>query len=289
MIKIKDYKKIILDWTSNKRKLKEKEEDLIRFFENGFKNTNIPSDVYFGGNNNAISFIIGGIYLLAYVHTGESKGIWMIEDKINNTLNSSSIIQEEIKSTKKCENKLYWIHFKNLNELRNINENKLVWESYKRASSIIKNTPFAKFIRKDYIEGKALLTAFWDYLDNDIKIFENINDEFEKEVIISKNYLSSERLTRLQNACKIPEKVIVKTVVYKRNPDVVAEVLARANGRCELCHNKAPFIRASDGTPYLEVHHKIELSKGGEDTCENALALCPNCHRKQHYGIYFNI
>ncbi|WP_154698183.1 hypothetical protein [Clostridium botulinum] len=40
MIKTKDYKKIILDWTSNKRKLKEKEEDLIQFFENGFKNTN---------------------------------------------------------------------------------------------------------------------------------------------------------------------------------------------------------------------------------------------------------
>ena len=26
------------------------------------------------------------------------------------------------------------------------------------------------------------------------------------------------------------------------------------------------------------------LLEGGPDTVENAIALCPNCHRKQHYG-----
>jgi 5-methylcytosine-specific restriction protein A len=34
----------------------------------------------------------------------------------------------------------------------------------------------------------------------------------------------------------------------------------------------------------LEVHHKKQLSEGGEDTVENAIALCPNCHREAHYG-----
>jgi len=29
----------------------------------------------------------------------------------------------------------------------------------------------------------------------------------------------------------------------------------------------------------------VPLSEGGEDTLENAIALCPNCHRKMHYGI----
>lgn len=133
-------------------------------------------------------------------------------------------------------------------------------------------------------EGKALLTEFWNYENEDIKSLELVNYEFENKVIIAKKSSSLDRLKRLKNAKKIPEKVIVKTVVYNRNPDVVAEVLARANGKCELCHENAPFIRISDGTPYLEVHHKIELSKGGEDTCENTLALCPNCHRKQHFG-----
>ncbi|MHC1750389.1 MAG: HNH endonuclease [Cellulosilyticaceae bacterium] len=54
---------------------------------------------------------------------------------------------------------------------------------------------------------------------------------------------------------------------------------------CERCGATAPFIRASDGTPYLEVHHKIRLADGGEDTVENAMTVCPNCHRELHLGI----
>ena len=71
---------------------------------------------------------------------------------------------------------------------------------------------------------------------------------------------------------------------YKRNADVIVEVLIRAKGSCEQCKSKAPFSKKSDGTPYLEVHHKVQLSNGGDDTVENAIALCPNCHRERHYG-----
>ncbi len=64
---------------------------------------------------------------------------------------------------------------------------------------------------------------------------------------------------------------------------MVAYVLQRANGYCEECNNPAPFRRASDNSPYLEVHHIKPLSEGGEATTENAKALCPNCHRKAHF------
>ncbi|WP_415874108.1 HNH endonuclease [Domibacillus aminovorans] len=47
------------------------------------------------------------------------------------------------------------------------------------------------------------------------------------------------------------------------------------------CGHEAPFLHASNGTPYLEVHHVIPLSKGGDDTVVNAQSLCPNCHRMQ--------
>lgn len=73
-------------------------------------------------------------------------------------------------------------------------------------------------------------------------------------------------------------------MVFQRNPDVVAEVLFRANGHCEHCGNPAPFTRRTNGSPYLEVHHTKSLVEGGEDTVENATALCPNCHRKSHYA-----
>lgn len=55
----------------------------------------------------------------------------------------------------------------------------------------------------------------------------------------------------------------------------------RANGICQLCHLPAPFIDR-DGKPYLESHHIIWLSDGGEDSISNTVALCPNCHRKMH-------
>lgn len=72
--------------------------------------------------------------------------------------------------------------------------------------------------------------------------------------------------------------------VFKRNPDVVAEVLIRAKGKCESCGKPAPFKRRKDDKPYLEVHHKVFLSNGGDDTVENAEALCPNCHKEKHFG-----
>ena len=95
---------------------------------------------------------------------------------------------------------------------------------------------------------------------------------------------SSARQARLKKAAKIPAKVAVVTQVWLRNPDVIAEALARANGQCEECRKPAPFRRRKDGTPYLEVHHKIQLADRGEDTIENTIALCPNCHREQHFG-----
>lgn len=113
---------------------------------------------------------------------------------------------------------------------------------------------------------------------------EEYHKEFERNVRKSKNNSASERRKRLENAKKKPKTVKVITTGYKRNPDVVAEVLERAKGYCEECGNKAPFLRASDNTPYLEVHHHIPLSKGGDDIVKNAFALCPNCHRKAHFG-----
>jgi 5-methylcytosine-specific restriction protein A len=92
------------------------------------------------------------------------------------------------------------------------------------------------------------------------------------------------RRHRLASAAKEPPLRFVTTIVFLRNPDVVAEVLTRANGICEECGDQAPFFRKTDHSPYLEVHHRVQLANGGEDTVQNAIALCPNCHRKKHHG-----
>lgn len=107
---------------------------------------------------------------------------------------------------------------------------------------------------------------------------------FSRDVLRSLSLSSSVRRQRLATARRVPERVSVTTSVFIRNPDVVAEVLFRAKGRCEACGQDAPFNRKSDGSPYLEVHHKVTLASGGDDTVENAIAVCPNCHRAAHYA-----
>ena len=109
--------------------------------------------------------------------------------------------------------------------------------------------------------------------------------EFQDQVYVS---IQKDKATRYRNLKKIesdtPEQVEVISFAFRRNPDVVATVLERADGFCEDCKKKAPFLRSKDSTPYLEVHHIIRLADGGRDNLDNAIALCPNCHRKAHYG-----
>jgi len=144
----------------------------------------------------------------------------------------------------------------------------------------------------EYYEGvgKSSQPKIHKILDKHIKYLdtfstlEEINNHFKKQVELSLKDDNETRKSRLLAARKKPREIEVKTKIYVRNPDVVAEVLKRANGVCEQCKKQAPFLRKKDNCPYLEVHHIIQLSQGGDDAVENALALCPNCHREFHYG-----
>ena len=125
------------------------------------------------------------------------------------------------------------------------------------------------------------LVAFNNHKVIEQKVFDT---QFQYMVEKSLKSEDSERRARLS---KYDGKSIrVETISYSfvRSSDVVAEALIRANGICERCKKPAPFIRKSNGTYYLEVHHKVPLSEDGLDLIENVLALCPNCHREIHHG-----
>lgn len=110
-------------------------------------------------------------------------------------------------------------------------------------------------------------------------------EAFEEQVKAALMDSSDARKARLVTRAQMkPVKISLTTTMFVRNPDVVAEVLHRASGMCEVCVQPAPFTRKSNGSPYLEVHHRVRLADGGLDTVENAIALCPNCHRASHYG-----
>mgnify|MGYP001168834371 CR=1 FL=1 len=107
--------------------------------------------------------------------------------------------------------------------------------------------------------------------------------EFEAEVHKRADWSVEDLQREAKSSPDKPEKVIVYTTAFRRNPSVVQLRLRQAKGICGRCRKPAPFKRAT-GEPYLEVHHKLPLSQGGDDIFENTIALCPNCHREAHFG-----
>ncbi len=110
---------------------------------------------------------------------------------------------------------------------------------------------------------------------------------YQNDIQLSKEIkkLSDEKLNELlpKNRQK-PKKLSVTSFVYERNHYIIEKSKRLANGICQDCGQSAPFINKKTGEPYLEVHHIIPLSADGIDNIENVVALCPNCHRKRHYG-----
>ncbi|WP_414868105.1 HNH endonuclease [Pseudomonas sp. IT-194MI4] len=136
---------------------------------------------------------------------------------------------------------------------------------------------------KKLIALQALFQEFQLRLAHTAQISHSEND-LENRVRASSLDDPALRRQRLALATKKPKRSVRIVHDYYRNADVIAEVLDRAQGVCEGCGEPAPFSRRSNGTAYLEVHHLIRLADNGDDTVENAIALCPNCHRHKHFG-----
>lgn len=104
-------------------------------------------------------------------------------------------------------------------------------------------------------------------------------DEIKETVTLSEAQL----LEKINNRKTKPVKLNVLSKQFKRDQYVTRYALKRSGGTCDLCSAQAPFLKENE-EPYLEVHHIIPLSKGGTDSPDNVVALCPNCHRKLHHS-----
>lgn len=94
--------------------------------------------------------------------------------------------------------------------------------------------------------------------------------------------LAELRKTALQTPQETQSKE-ARVRVWLRSRALRVYVMQRARGKCEACELPAPFT-TSAGHPYLEGHHTRRLSDGGPDDPRWVIALCPNCHRRAHYG-----
>ena len=132
--------------------------------------------------------------------------------------------------------------------------------------------------------------------------FEIYDNEFKKQEL--KTYYSkfksgllfdndNERV-KIQNKYigDVPEakKSLVSStkVEYPRDEQKKVNTLFLANFKCEVDENHNLFLTDED-TPYLECHHLIplmyhDLFDSSLDVESNLICLCPNCHKKLHYG-----
>lgn len=214
---------------------------------------------------------------VSILHTGKnysdnmsSKGI---DYDFPNTNRNGNHDQNEIQALKNCfESKipLFVISKASNQKLRNVHIGMV------QTFDEINAKAFIKFVAQDKLFPTANETIKESQAEYKVT--------FENEVNESLDDSSENRQRRLASRANKPKVVYRLVQDYRRDPDVVAEALYRAEGFCEKCKEKAPFIKRSNGEPYLEVHHIIPLSQGGLDSLENVISLCPNCHREIHFG-----
>lgn len=143
-------------------------------------------------------------------------------------------------------------------------------------------------IEKLFFE-KKLLPLFPKDFANKLKDYNQYGliseDQFRKKVAIKEKQASEISDEELRNKIKsVHRKIGIIYIIskqYDRDPYIAELAKRRAKGICQLCNITAPFNN-KNGNPYLEVHHIQWLSKEGEDSIDNTVALCPNCHRKTH-------
>jgi 5-methylcytosine-specific restriction endonuclease McrA len=270
-------------WTNNVNSLKEYDLEFDLFFSKIINLAYYPERAFFSSDKNTISVVIGHLYVGVYIHSGENEGIGMIVEKDFTDIHGikCSPVKSTLASTSK--HKLFWLWIKELPNLKNILNNQSVWDSFKLASELVIETPQGKYTREREQKNKISLAELITPKEivDEREYLQVLQDKVEEAKKLSRE----NRLKKLLESPERPERISIISIGFKRNSLVIAEVIKRANGICELCKKAGPFIKLKDEIPFLEVHHIEPLSEGGKDIVKNAVGLCPNCHREAHYGM----
>lgn len=162
----------------------------------------------------------------------------------------------------------------------------VVQDSNNEKYSIIIEDPtcyeIVDFDKPNHIVDHELLANFLKKSGGVIYTYFPIEPEIQFKVEVEK-LLSNGKLLKPKGNVK-PSISTIKVKRYSRDAAVEAWVLQNAEGKCECCGRAAPFNKDGSKLPYLEVHHVLRLADNGPDIPENAVAICPNCHRELHSG-----
>lgn len=139
---------------------------------------------------------------------------------------------------------------------------------------MIEEFEFPSTIRMEFLDHKYTYRANGDTM---IVIYCGVLDEFYKPHCAERKMLE---MARTHSGASQVKGQIVNSYIRDRHVSEYAK--CRAKGICQLCGNPAPFYDKNK-RPYLEAHHVVRLADGGNDSIDNVVGLCPNCHRKMHH------
>ncbi len=213
--------------------------------------------------------------------TDKSKNAYVLNKDQVNVLNVAGI-----QPFPKKQGKNFIIHI--LGDNTKITVNATYYHSVRKGSKRVPEARMGTEIIRDWLnvgdelllitEGKNVYALKLNK-DNLSNIFP---DKVKRKII---HNLSDELIIKCAKlASKKSYKFISTTEIYYRNPYVIEAAKRRAKGKCEMpsCVYKSFIIE--NGDLYLEGHHVKPLSEGGYDSINNVAALCPKCHREQHYS-----
>lgn len=171
------------------------------------------------------------------------------EEKIENQKNTKVINTVKTEERKKTEDIEYWIDVNFNSKDENVQANNEVKDkSINYSLDIIKNDNIKSNL---YNQEKSIYEN--THTDNIEDTLENIRGNIN------------------------PERKEIKLNKIIRNSSIVKTLKKIYNNTCQICGTR---LEIGVGTYYSEVHHIRPLGKlhKGNDTTDNAIVLCPNCH-----------
>lgn len=80
---------------------------------------------------------------------------------------------------------------------------------------------------------------------------------------------------------RVPQVAQRAIRTIERNGSLARLIKEQRGYACQLCSTVIPKV---SGGYYAEAHHLEAISDGGLDFSKNIIVVCPNCHKRCHYG-----
>jgi 5-methylcytosine-specific restriction protein A len=136
-------------------------------------------------------------------------------------------------------------------------------------------------IREIKPSASALLAARAEQLAPEPRAKAVPNEETLEAVLVAEERAQLQLLLKEEGSGYTAEAKTKITKSHERNRQLASELNRIYSGRCQVTGHDSPVVY---GVPTAEAHHIDYRSRGGEDSLENLVLVCPNVHRAIHAG-----